>query len=233
MRTSQLFHFPTVLPGLLAALVLVPAAAPAQGQALELTVLETSVEAHGVSPGGEVAWLGVSREVDERFRTHVTLVDRLLVDEDHDGVVTLLLERSVPTLAVWAAVDVTTGLVAMASPGGSQVRWAPEGTVRFRGQSGHVEVDLKYLQAILVRPGLGAFRSHLVDGGQFDAGPPSDGKVVLTPAAFRRQIRRPETARGAPVPNPGPQTPGPAFAGADILVGIDSRTLEVVLMEVE
>lgn len=195
-------------------------------QALEIAVSEHQVEASGVTAGGEVAWLTVWRELDERSRTRVTLLDRTTSDEDGDGRVTLEVERPIPPLSVWVAVDVTTGQAAIVSPEGIPLRWAPDGSVRRTGP--HIEVALKRPELLLVRPGLGAFRARVADGARDDAGARGDARVTLTPSAFRRAVPK-SVPPGPPDEIPLPQR----FASGDVLVGVDMRTLEVVLAEVE
>lgn len=195
-------------------------------QALEIVISEHEVEASGVTAGGEVAWLTVWRELDEHYSTRVTLLDRTIVDEDRDGAVTLEVDRPVPPLSVWVAVDGTSGEVAVRTPEGVRLRWAPEDSVRRKGP--HVEVDLKRPEVILVRPGVGAFRARVADGARDDAGARGDARVELSPAAFRRAVPK----RGPP----GPPTSVPLpqrFEPGDVLVAVDMRTLEVVLAEVE
>lgn len=193
--------------------------------ALQIRLDEAGAEAAGVTPGGEVAWLTVWRQPDELGVTRVTLLDRRVRDEDFDGAVRLEVEPPIARLSVWVAVDLATGEAAAATLEGVPLRWAPEGSVRLPERGPGVEVGLGRPEMMLVRPGVGAFRARGSDGAHGDAGARGDGRVTVTPAAFRRAVALAGEAQE-------PRTPPRAFGAGDVLVGIDAGTLEVVYAEV-
>lgn len=208
---------------LLAAVVL--AAGPADG--LEIRVLSDGAEVTGASAGGEVAFLSVWREVNAQGGTEVTLLDKSLRDDDGDGQVSFSvadLERQIPELSVWIAVDVVTGEAAVATPG----RFEPQmAEARFPGASGRVELEVSRPVALWVRPGVGAFLAHVRDGEGRDRDRAANGRVALGPADFTRPPGRPDQAR-APGSRPGP----PAFSAGDVVVGVDAGTMAVVALRI-
>lgn len=197
--------------------------APAAGLDLELT--DSSARAVGATPGGEVAWLVLTRELNPQGGTDVHIVDQVLPDEDQDGAVALELGRAVPELSVWVAVDVTSGETAVTTPG----RFVPEVVEgRFDRPSGGVELPMSRAVALWVRPGLGAFRGRGRDGGAGDEDRTPDGLIALGPRGFDGPAGPPPEP-GAPEDLPVP----PAFRSGDVLVAVDAGTLAVTAFRID
>ncbi len=169
----------------------------------------------GATPGGDVVFWGVYRERLARVSTSVgKLGDR--VSADAAGAARLDLGRDVPGLSVWAAVDLASGQVALASPAGFQ--WAeidPQGR-RIDKALGRLAVDRHELSILLVRPGLtagssGSWQLDVFDGGALDEDGAYDGSLRAALAAFLPDRK----AGHAP----------PRFEAGDVLVAVDPADL--------
>jgi hypothetical protein len=169
----------------------------------------------GATPGGDVVLWCVYRERLARVSTHVgKLGDR--VSADAGGGARLDLGRDVPGLSVWAAVDLASGQVALASPGGFQ--WTeidPKGR-RIDKALGRLAVDRHELSVLLVRPGLapdssGSWQLDVFDGGALDEDGAYDGSLRASLAAFLPDRK----AGHAP----------PRFEAGDVVVAVDPADL--------
>jgi hypothetical protein len=177
-----------------------------------------SVAGSGFTPGGQVAWLGAGREIEEYYATLVH--PQGTVTADAQGAVSVPLDRTVPPLSVWVAVDLATGAYALAAPSGSPIRQVdlPPGAFRAAAGAGS---DLltdrrQLLQALLVRPGQGAWQQTVGDGGEADEDGQGDGFVTLS------------LARMLPLAA-APAAPSKALA-QDLLVVLDVERVEVSIL---
>jgi hypothetical protein len=170
----------------------------------------------GATPGGDVVFWGVYRERLARVSTTVgKLGDRVMADAS--GAARLDLGRDVPGLSVWAAVDLASGQVALASPGGFQ--WTeidPKGR-RIDKALGRLAVDRHELSVLLVRPeagnsgSSGSWQLDVFDGGALDEDGAYDGSLRASLAAFLPDRK----AGHAP----------PRFEAGDVLVAVDPEDL--------
>src|SRR5258708_11894629 len=105
----------TTLP-ILAIFMSAAAGAPPQAAPpLTITASGSTITISGVTPHGKVVFFGVARFVD---RTTVTArrLDRIVTDDDGDGVVTIDLGERVPWKSIFAAVDFASGRYGLATP---------------------------------------------------------------------------------------------------------------------
>jgi len=194
-------------------------------QALEIVISEHEVEATGVSAGGEVALLSVWRQVNRQGGTEVTLLDELVADQNSDGLVVFEPGAPIPELSIWVAVDIATGETATGSRGSFL---PPQAEAQAVGHSGRVELGLSRAVVLWVRPGHGAFRGRLFDGGAGDGDGVVNGRVAVGPPAFDRPAGRPEQIGAL-----GPPSRPPAFAPGDLVVGLDAGTLAVAAVQLQ
>ena len=213
-------------PLLCLAASLAPAALSAQtGQApgvaaagaLGITFEAKAVVVTGVSPHGQVVWLGVSRE----FPDGTPLVMRregIAADADGSGTVRLALDGGVPERSVWVVVDLSTGASAAApAPGyprreitfseAQEVYWG------LNAAAGGVETirDVRGLVDLLVvRPQAGAWGARVGDGGPDDEDP-APGKLATTLAHLH--------------PVGASPSPPASFRAGDVVVAIDPNRL--------
>ena len=126
-----------------------------------LTFTEDAVVVRGVREGGRVAAFAVVRDVTN-FQLTFGRLDALLTDDDKDGVVEWKLERPVPAQSMWAAVDVESGELVLATPGDYPLRRLAVpanalGDSRRNGVDALVAEWRALVEILLVRPGEGAW----------------------------------------------------------------------------
>jgi hypothetical protein len=176
---------------------------------------ENAVVASGVTPGGSVVWFGIARERPGRI-TQVVRRDPVLPDSDGDGVARLDLGRSVAVQSIWAAVDLTSGSFAVATPEGTPRREvALPGNSFRRSPRGAVEAlqdARQFLEILVVRPGEGAWSLSVGDGGASDADLQPDGGVQAALTSMR-PLGTAKTALDQLLPG-------------DVVVVIDPRQME-------
>ncbi len=171
-----------LLVGGLASALLSAAAQP------ELQIGDGQVVATGLTPGGRVAWFAFARERTD-WISQVFRWENLAADVDGAGRAVLDLGRSTPVKAIFVAVDVSTGAYAASSP--SDYPWAtevpfPTGGLSFASDQASVialRAPQDELEVLVVRPGVGAWRSTVRhDDAPLDATPGVDVNVSnLTP----------------------------------------------------
>jgi hypothetical protein len=186
------------------------------GTVPKLTLGPQSLTGTGFTPGGQVAWLGAGREIAEYYATLVH--PQGAATADAQGGVTVPLDRPVAPLSVWVAVDVTTGAYALVAPAGSAVRQVdpPPGAFRAGTPSDLFADRHNLVEALLVRPGQGAWQLSVGDGGAADEDGQGDGQV-----RFSLDHLRPLAA--------APAAPAKALA-LDLLVILDVERLEVAIL---
>jgi hypothetical protein len=206
-----------VVPSLLV-LALCPGAAAAVEPTISIE--PQAIVASGLTPGGQVVWFGVARQIAERTATLVRR-ERIATDDDKDGSVRLELGQPVPFQSIWVTVDLATGAAAVAVPEGYPLR-----QVDLPGRDLHagggkpdwVEDDRGYVEILLVRPGEGAWVATVGDGGAEDDDGAYDGRLVASLAHLH--------GVGAS-PAGGPQR----FSPRDLVVVIDPNRMEVGLRQ--
>jgi hypothetical protein len=206
-----------------AALLAAGFALPASAQ-LSVTVERDRLVIGDVTPGGGVAVLGVVQDFpgDTMYVRTPFLVGE---GADRLGEISLRLPDSinpVPRHSVFAAVDLSTGDVALGAAGGTRAitgigTRAARVVELPRGGVG-VAVKARRLSAMLVRPSIGAWRKTIEDGGESDADGSGDGVVVLHPSAFARVIDA--------------SSPPTELLEGDVVIAIDTYSREVHVVQV-
>lgn len=165
---------------LLMAVPLIPAAA-----APPVLILEPqAVTASGITPKGRVVWFSVAREISQRA---ATVVPRILLatDDDGDGKVRLELAKDVPLQSIWFAVDLETGQAAVTAPEGFDLQEADFPARAIPAALNGLDLDRRFLYAVLIRPGAGAWMLRAGDGGASDDDGEPDGTLRARLASFR------------------------------------------------
>lgn len=201
-------------PAVFCSILLLFFAASSDAAELTVTLDGGAVAVRGVAAGREVILFGIGIGTHGR----AVLLTRDLAplrDDDGDGEI-----RYVPRLrsfrSVWIAVDAATGQYAMATHDGAP---APALHVA-RVTAGAAEMDVRgaYLEALLVRPGAGAWSLRLADGGAHDA----DGASNRT---MRLRADRMRTL--------GADAPPDSLAAGDLVVLVDPESLGLHVSEVQ
>jgi len=199
-----------------------PAAAlaqPAAGKDPKISFEERAVSVDGVSPKGEVVWLSVAREVAPDDVATLVRRSDVLTDDDGDGTVRWDLDRAVPLRSIWVAVDLATGAIATATPEGYPLRrvsWRGNG-LENSPRADRVADARGYAEVLLVRPGEGAWRMTVGDGGADDDDGVADGRV----AAALDRLRPLGRSAAAPA----------RFGPRDVIVLIDPNRMELTVVE--
>lgn len=164
-----------------------------------------------VTPGGEVAFLGVTRRMAE-YNPATRIYRELAKDDDGDGVITLELDRAVRARSVWVAVDLATGQFAAETPGQALEVGAPSDNL-LPGPTGLIDRLLHHVsraELLLTRPRVGAWGITAVNGGQADEDGASDADLTVGLSALR------------PL---GTEPPPRELQVGDVLVMVDLRRL--------
>lgn len=190
------------------------AAATTGGLALELE--GNTIRVEGLTRGGELVLLGAGVGRDGAAAMIVSDVQRLQ-DDDGDGTV-MHTSRYVRGHSVWIAVDVQSGASVTATPHGNRpaAMAVPPG-VWTSGRAA-IDVERSYLSALYVRPGAGAWRTAVTDGGPTDSDGIMNGVIRLRLDALQRlagDADRPASLRAR-----------------DVVVLVDPHTLETIVAEV-
>jgi hypothetical protein len=164
MRHSFAVLFsPKLLVGLLS--IVASAASAATAPPLTLSFGERSVTVGGVTLGGDVVCFAVAKEPSDPVMAIPMKTQHavLLHDTDRDGKVVFELQRPVPLVAIWIAVDMTTGQwTASGSPGFNAEAIPPEEFAKHdnAGQLRKLSTTVPEVDALLVRRGGGAWRIY-------------------------------------------------------------------------
>ena len=141
-------------PGLLVCLLLL-ALPVAAAEPAEISFEKEAVVASGLTAKGKAVWFSLAREIS---RNATTIVPRIEIrsDDDGDGEVRLELDREVPRKSIWFAVDLTTGEMAVATPG-SFPRIDKDLPARaIPAALNRLELDRQFAYVVVIRPGVGA-----------------------------------------------------------------------------
>lgn len=185
--------------------------------AVTMRMTSTSIVVSGVTPGGNVvlfgrSWNNVRGTV--RGKRH-SIVQR---DDDADGVVTLAME--IPRNGVFVAVDYESGQTAASTSDGSMpriIKLPP--SHQWKDGTQTVDLNRGYVDFLLVRPGKGAWVLGIFQGTSSDADGIADGTLRLRLAAMQPLI--------------GKDSPPPHATKKDVLVAIDPKDLDAVIMAAE
>ena len=187
---------------------------------LAVAIDGSQVNVTGATPGGKVVFIGIGRFV-RGYSVTVRRMDKIVTDDDGDGKVVLDIGEKIPWKTVFVAIDFTSGRFGQATPAGFPllpIKFKKEFMVANNGQLDHLVIEHKFLDMLLVRPGVGVWTQLLGDGTPFDDGPRGDGKAVGNPAK--------SVAVGIEAPPPK------KFDKGDVLVLIDSRRMQSYAVEV-
>jgi len=201
----------------LAAMIVVQGAglvAQAEAGSQSIEIGSSSVTAAGMTPGGAVAWLAVSRERPQWVTTVRQWVTADTV-ADASGHAILRVGSDVPVKSIWIAVDVTTGAFAASSPPAypwrTQVPFPSAGVATAPGGTGIASIRDEHddLEVLVVRPKAGAWAlaAHHDD-------PESKGT-----AGTLVSVTRLTPLKGSP------QAPAHLLPG-DVIVAIDPERME-------
>lgn len=169
--------------------VVLAAAVPSWGAPPSLSFEASAVVVSGVTSGGSVAVMGVSRGFNG-FTGYYLRTDEVLTDADGDGSVRLELELPLSEVfSVWAAVDVTTGELGLGAPEGTELVPAsglPAIAVSGDGTLLTAPVG-RWAYTLWVRPGQGGsgvWGAVVGDGGSGDEDGAEDGSVSARVSTF-------------------------------------------------
>jgi hypothetical protein len=137
----------------------------ASAGSLVLTFGERSVTVDGVTPGGDVVIFAVAKEPSSSappvpMKTGHAVVLR---DNAHEGRVVLTRERTVPLIAIWVAIDIASGRWTASGSPGFEAQALPSEEFAKRdgvGQLRKISALVPEMEALLVRPGTGAWRLY-------------------------------------------------------------------------
>lgn len=180
-----------------------------------LEVGESAVTVRGAPPGGRFVLFGVAQET-EQFLTTIVRREQILTDDDGDGAVIFELGRPVAFTSAWVAVDLASGQAAVAVPEGFPRRELAQAPRTAPATLDRVEVDLLMVDALLIRPWIGAWGRRAGDGGASDADGETNGTIRTALAGMW------SVGDSPPVPE--------TLAPGDVLAVIDPHDLGVAVM---
>jgi hypothetical protein len=196
------------------------AAAPAVAEPVP-TFTATTVEVSGATPGGQVVVFSVAQE-EASYVPTFRRRDAVLADEDGDGAVTLDLGSTVPWRSIWVVVDAATGAAAVATPTADYpLREVGAADAGFRlAPSTRIEMARAWIEGLVVRPGVGAWRFTAGDGAEGDADLTYDG-------TSRVELGQTEAVEGFVA------SPPASFGRNDLLFLIDPNRMEIYRTRIE
>jgi hypothetical protein len=187
---------------------------------LSVAISEAQVTVTNATPGGKVVFFGMARFA-KNHRVTVRRFDKAVTDDDGDGKVVLEIGETLPWKTIFAAVDFTSGRYGLTTTGDFPLMTIPfekEIMVPNNGQLNRLIIERRYLDLVLVRPGVGVWGQILGDGNKFDEDGTGDGKVV---GNVERSI------------SIGDKVPAPKkFDKGDIVLLIDSQRMQSYAVEV-
>lgn len=151
------------------ALALAAHAASDSAGAPAIAFTGTTVRVSGITPGGTVVIYGVTL-VRVDFADHVERFRNAVSDDDHDGIVTWDIGKTVPQDGMWVAVDATNGQFVVGTPRFGIPVAAPPSQL-LRKTAGLVDTfafDYSSVEAVYIHPGHGVWAVHAYDRGVHD-----------------------------------------------------------------
>ena len=181
---------------------------------LALSLAADTVTVEKLTPGATLVYFSVARD-SEGYIPRTERWERILADDDSDGIVTFELHRPAPVKYVGVAIELESGRFDTVTPEGS-----PAHAVAFPSQSltgpgnrlTQIESGDRYAELLLLRPGVGVWAGTVGDGGATDSGTGGDGLILM------------DIANMYPVGDSGP--PPEEFERDDILVKVAPLTAE-------
>lgn len=169
------------------------------------------------SAGATSIVFGVAREIDSDDLVTVRTWTEVLSDDDRDGNVRLDLGRPLAAASLWIAVDAGSGAFDIATPASLELRrraWRGKGLRKRPDGRDAIGDSRGQAELLVVRPGVGAWRLRLGDGGPSDEDGSADGRL--------------EAALDRLVPLAGGPPPPKEFQAEDFVLLVDPNSLEVV-----
>jgi len=199
---------------LIAFLLFVVCSVPACAQGVAATISGSTVTATGITPNGNAVFFGIMHG-QRGFKSTMVRVDKMLPDDNGDGIVTMTLPTTVPYRSVFAVVDFTTGHYTTVAPAGFEIYPALEQSpVVQSGAELMLSIPHPALQMLFVRPNGGVWGQVLVDGSVNDSDGLSDGTVTY------------QAAHSVPLQGSGTQA-ATAFQSGDVVFLIDSNWVTI------
>lgn len=183
---------------------------------LTATVSIDSLQVSGATPGSDIVVVGIAR-INQPYTVRFTEHNVVVNDADRDGAATVPLLPST-LVGVWVVVDAASGAYATVQSADvhGTVRVITQESIRdgVDGPLSALVMGRPLINALLVRPGVGAWRVTAGDGAQFDSDLARNASVTLKMRDLRRL--RQEYA-DAPV----------NLRRNDTVAVIDGRTLDI------
>lgn len=155
---------------------------------------------------------------DPRPYTAVLTREALVeTDTDADGEVTFSPKR-IPANSLWVVVDVESGVYKAASRGGVLPEALPIADTVWQAGTQTLNSGVAYLEALVVRPQVGAWVLRATDGGPRDDDESQDGAVNMRLSDMDRLV--------------GDQNAPTSASLQDVLVLVDPQTLRYIVKEV-
>lgn len=180
--------------------------------ALDLTREAVTIRAE---EGATVILFNVAREPAGAIARVVSRHERL-IDDDRDGVIRYVPARGVAWRSIWIVVDLETGALAVAAPGGAPMPMRSYGgreSLPAQAIVQHLDVERERVDILVVRPGVGAWAGVVRDGGAADQDRQANRRLRLDPARLK-----PLDESFDPAPH--------AFRPGDVVAILDSERLE-------
>jgi hypothetical protein len=137
---------------------------------VEVSFGDSAVHAEGLTSGGTAVVFAVARTRDGWLRRVSQFA--LPVAVDASGSASVELPEAVPPMSIWAVADLATGEVGVGFPEGMEglPLLEDDGTPMTVGLvvSGRILAGVAEADILVVRPGVGAWRLHVGDGGLSD-----------------------------------------------------------------
>jgi len=191
---------------------------------LTVTLGAHTVSASGLSRGGTAVFFAVLHEpIPGAYMNRVSRIARVVVDDDHDGVVTLDLGRAIPAISTWAVVEPQNGHYGLATGGRFALRTVPIAPDALRKGAGgaidRIAFDHASLDLLYVHPGKGAWTWSAMDG---DPATDVDRESGVTAVSL---------SKARPVGG-GPQGITDLALGGT-LVAIDPDRMEIAIVQID
>lgn len=193
-------------------------AAPALAAPPILTFEPQAVAASGITPKGRVVWFSVAREISRRASSIVPHIEQA-ADDDGDGQVRFDLGQDVPVRSIWFAVDLETGEAGVATPEDFPLLEAELPARAIPAALNRLDLERQFVYLVLVRPGVGAWKLRVGDGGASDEDGEPDGTLRAALASLEGI-------------GPSPAPPPERFSPKDLLLVIDPNRMEFLRFQV-
>lgn len=148
---------------------------------VEVSFGDSSVHAEGLTSSGTAVVFAVARTRDGWLRRISQFA--LPVAVDGTGLMSLELPEDVPLMSIWAVADLATGEVGVGFPEGMEgfPLLEDDGSPMTVGQvvSGRILAGVAEADILVVRPGVGAWRLHVGDGGLSDEDGSQNGALQV------------------------------------------------------